>query len=461
MVSVSRALSRIKSDLEPHLPASSVERACREAGHRWRERKLGPVATLQLFVLQVLHCNTAIRHLRHLAKKPVNAAAYCKARMRLPLAAVQALLRSSSQVMRQEAAGSCEGGCELWCGLRPFLVDGTGTITPDTPALQKEFGQPANQKPGCGLPVPKLLALFDAFSGMVVELLALPLYSHDLRGAWRLHPLLVAGDLLVGDRGFCSFGHLALLHLRGVLACFHMHQRVIVDFRPHRRHGGAGRAKRKGKGRRRERGLPSSRFVRRLGHWDQLVEWVRPKTAPAWMTARQLASLPPTLAVRELRYVVKQQGMRPRRVTLATTLLDPAAYPKDKVAELYGTRWRVETHFAQLKTTLKMRRLKSTTPQGVRKELAVYCLVFNLVHAVMARAAARQDTTPDRVSFLDTLRWLLSAEPGEDLPDLVVNKRRGRHEPRVVKDLQDTYRKMVLPRAEMKKQPANWRGRPK
>jgi hypothetical protein len=68
MVSVPRALGRIKDDLEPYLPERSVEEACREAGHRWRERKLGPAATLHLFVLQVLHFNTAIRHLRHLAR---------------------------------------------------------------------------------------------------------------------------------------------------------------------------------------------------------------------------------------------------------------------------------------------------------------------------------------------------------------------------------------------------------
>ncbi len=65
-------------------------------------------------------------------------------------------------------------------------------------------------------------------------------------------------------------------------------------------------------------------------------------------------------------------------VTIATTLLDPELYPKAKVAELYGIRWRVETHFAQLKTTLKMRKVKSKTPDGVRKELAIYCLVYNL-----------------------------------------------------------------------------------
>ena len=489
--SVAGALARIKGDLGRYLPEASVETACREAGHAWRERKLGPLATLHLFVLQVLHFNTAIRHLRHLAGKPVNAAAYCKARMRLPLAALQALLRSSSEVMREAATGVGErvgerGG--LWCGLRALLVDGTGTITPDTPALQKGFGQPKNQKAGCGFPVPKLLALFDAFTGMVVELLGFPLYTHDLRGAWQLHPLLGVGDLLVGDRGFCSYAHLALLHLRGVLACFRMHQRTIVDFRPHRRHKGKARGKGKGKGkgkgrgrakgkgkakaggkgkadegeRERERGLPTSRFVRRLGHWDQLVEWVRPATRPKWMTAAQLASLPPTLPVREVRYLLVEKGMRTRRVTVATTLLDPALYPKEKVAELYGLRWRAETHFAQLKTTLKMRKLKSQTVQGVKKELAVYCLVYNLVHAVMAEAAARQQTTPDRVSFIDALRWLLTATPGEPPPDLVINpKRPGRHEPRVVKDLQDTYRKMVQPRGQMKKHPDQWRGRPK
>jgi hypothetical protein len=355
----------------------------------------------------------------------------------------------------------------LWHGLRPFLVDGTGTITPDTPALQGEFGQPRNQKAGCGLPVPKLLALFDAFTGMVVEVLAFPLYTHDLRGAWRLHPLLGPGDLLVGDRGFCSYAHLALLHLRGVLACFHMHQRVIVDFRPHRPHKakgaakGAGKGGGKGKGRP-GKGLPTSRFVRRLGRWDQLVEWARPLTRPKWMTDGQLASLPEVLLVREVRYALAEKGMRTRHVTVATTLLDPDAYPKHKVAELYGLRWRVETHLAELKTTLKMRRLKCATPDGVRKELAVYCLVYNLVRAVIAEAAARQGTTPDRVSFVDALRWLLAAAPGEPVPRLVVNPPRpGRHEPRVIKDLQDTYRKMVLPRHEMKKQLHLWRGRPK
>jgi hypothetical protein len=73
----------------------------------------------------------------------------------------------------------------------------------------------------------------------------------------------------------------------------------------------------------------------------------------------------------------------------------------------------------------------------------------------MVRAAGRQDTTPDRVSFIDALRWLLwAAEPGEEVATLVINpKRDGRNEPRVIKDLQDTYRKMTLPRGQMRRRP--------
>ena len=74
VASVARALGRIKQDLAPHLDERTIERACRDAGHRWRKRKLDPVATIHLFVLQVLFGNTAIRHLRHLSRVPLNAA---------------------------------------------------------------------------------------------------------------------------------------------------------------------------------------------------------------------------------------------------------------------------------------------------------------------------------------------------------------------------------------------------
>lgn len=451
MAQVSSILSRISSDLEQYLPERSVLAAFAAVGHQWRERQLGPVRTLHLFIVQVLACNTAMAHLRHLAGEAFSLAAYCQARARLPLAALQALLRQSSEAMRAAAAlqrgqnVGRERDTGLWHGLRAFLVDGSSTITPDTPALQEAFGQPAGCKAGCGFPVPKLLALFDAFTGMVVEMLGLPLFTHEQSKVWMLHPLLKAGDLLVGDRGFCSFVHLALLQARGVHACFRCHQRQIVDFRARRKsRDRLAKAEREGR--------PTSQFVRRLGKHDQVVRWKRPRKPPAWMTREQWAQMPQWMEVRELRYTLASKGQRTHVVTIATTLLDETLYPKDDVAKLYGMRWRVETRFAELKTTLKMRKLKSKTPDGVLKELAVYCLVYNMVRAVTTAAALRQRVDADRISFIDALRWLLHAAPGAAIPDLIVNPVRHRHEPRVVKDRQDTYSKMTRPRAELKQE---------
>lgn len=444
MASLSSTLHRIKDDLRPFLPDQVILDVCKEHGHRWRERRLGPVQTVHLFILQVLNFNSAMTHLRHLSEKAVKASAYCQARMRLPPEVLQTLLLRSSAAIR-----GTQGPEQLWCGLKAYLVDGSSTIAPDTPDTQRAFGQPKGCKMGCGFPVPKVLGLFDAFSGVVVQVLGLPLYTHEQSKVWLLHPLLGCGDLLVGDRGFCSFVHLAMLQLRGVRGLFRMHQRTIVSFRPHRRHRTKYPKKSKGK---KTKPMPGSRFVERLGKWDQVVEWFNPRQKPKWMDVEQFDLLPASLKLRELRFVLQRKGQRTRVVTLVTTLLDPTLYPKEKILELYGVRWRVETHFAQLKRTLKMRKLKSKTADGVLKELTVYALVYNLIHTVMLRAAERQHVEPHRISFVDTLRWLLSAQPGEAAPDLLINPHRpDRHEPRVVKDREDTYTKMTRPRAQLRK----------
>ena len=342
MTSIASTLQRIKEDLEPFLSEADIRTACQETGYAWRERTCGAVTTVPLFILQILCFNTAMTPLRLLAKKAVTASAYCRARMRLPLEVLQRLLRRSASAM--SAAASSPG----WCGLRPLLVDGSSTIAPDTPSSQKAFGQPGEQKPGCGFPIPKVVGLFDAATGLILELLAFPLRTHEQSKVWRLHPLLGPGDLLLGDRGLCSFAHLAMLAACGVAGWFRMHQRQIVDFRPHRKaHGSAkrqGRSKRtrqaKGQTQRwcgKQRipsGQPSSQFVKRLGKHDQIVQWRKPSQRPKWMTIQQYESLPATLHVRELRSGLPRKGQRTLCVTIATTLLRALGYPKEQIIAL-------------------------------------------------------------------------------------------------------------------------------
>jgi hypothetical protein len=261
--------------------------------------------------------------------------------------------------------------------------------------------------------------------------------------AAQVHAEMAAGDILLADRGLASYVHLALLFMRNMHAVFRCHQKQIVNFRPRRRHTGRHKPR---------KGLPRSRWLRRLGKWDQLVEYRKPKAKPAWMDEAAFAAVPETLVVRELRYKTPQRSRRTRRITLVTTLLDPVAYPATELAALYEQRWQVELNFRHLKTTMKMEVLHCHTVEGVLKEAYMFALAYNLVRLVMLEAARQQQVPMERISFVDALRWLSSAHPGAKLPDLVINpKRPNRCEPRVLKRRLKEYTLMTKPRSQLRK----------
>jgi hypothetical protein len=444
MAIIASALLRIKSDPLGCLGGAGRVNQCFAAvGHVWRERVLDPAQTMRLFLLQVLHGNTAISHLRFLGKTDCAPSSYCEARARLPVAGVAAVVEQLSC-----DAGRCSDSASPWRGRRVLMTDATTAATPDTPRLQGLWPQPSAQEAGCGFPIVKLLALMDLATGGILQLTMLCLTVHEMSQLAGPHGVLRAGDLLLGDRAFCSFGHLALLGAMSVDAVFRMHQAQIIDFTPHRPCRGKSKKKKKY-----QRGIPSSRFVKKLGEEDQIVEWKRPVNRPVWMTDQQFAGQPQVLLVRELRYRITAKGMRTRQVTLATTLLDPMRYPKREIARLYGLRWEIETNFRHLKTTMKMEHLKCQTPDGVVKELMIFALVYNLIRAVMAQAAERQQIADaNRVSFIDALRWLrtlLAVVPTGAIPELIVNPiRPDRYHPRVKKRRMNVYDLMNKPRSK-------------
>lgn len=145
-------------------------------------------------------------------------AAFCLARARLPLAAYQAVLRrlTGALIPETHAQGT-------WRGHRTFLVDGSSFSMPDTPELRDHFGTSGRAKPGCSFPVARILALFHAGTGTLLEVLAAPLRAHEMASAGAVHTHLGPGHVLVGDRGFCSFVHLAMLAARGAHAVIRMH----------------------------------------------------------------------------------------------------------------------------------------------------------------------------------------------------------------------------------------------
>ena len=442
--SVTTVLQRFKTDWAAQLHPEAIHAACEAVGYTtWRDRLLNPVITVQLFLLQILHGNTACRHLPHLSGFHFSASAYCQARTKLPLGVLEHLVARVGQAARSTAL---EDG--RWHGHRTFFVDGSGCSMPDTPVLQDAFGQPGEQQPGCGFPVARLLALSHAGTGLLTQLVVSPLNTHELSHVQKIHPVLEAGDVLVADRGLSSYAHIALLGQAGVHALMRVGARQIVDFTPHRPFVMPGTRRTPA-----IKGLPRSRWIIAQGQQDQRVEWFKPKPCPSWLDTATFEALPASLILREVRYQVSQPGFRARLITLVTSCVDATCYPKDHLAELYFNRWEAETHLRQLKTTMKMDVLHCKTVLGVLKELTVFILVYNLVRLVMLQAADHQQVDIERISFMDALRWLSAPESGVPLEELFVNPwRPNRVEPRVQKRRPKKYPFMTKPRHVLRKQ---------
>jgi hypothetical protein len=330
VLTISSALDRIKGDLGCRVPESLIRSLLSDLDHRHRDSLLTPVVTTYLFLQQILNNNISIAGLRRLSGMDFTLSAYCQARGRLPVEFFRRLSRA--------VVGRCcdEAPAHRWRGHRLVLIDGTGFSMPDTDELRETFGQPSGQAEGCGFPVAHLLAVVDAQTGYLIKTQVAPMNTHDSAAMPAADSVLEHGDVVIADRGFCSFAHLARLRQRGVHTLFRLHQRQIVDFRPHRRHATATMTADQAKG------LPRSRWVQRLGKNDQIVEYIKPADQPTWMSAADYEALPEALLVREVRFRVRIPGRRVRWVTLVTTLRDPRRYSVKALAKLYRLRWQIE-----------------------------------------------------------------------------------------------------------------------
>lgn len=203
---------------------------------------------------------------------------------------------------------------------------------------------------------------------------------------------------------------------------------------------------------------------RRADNWRvspfPFVEYFKPRQPPEWMTREEYDALPDSITVRELRRTVRRPGLGKITITLVTTLLDPELYPANDLLDLRLRRWDVETNIRHLKTTMSLDVLRCKTEQGVRKELTVFSLVYNLVRAVMLEAAHRQEAPVSRISFADAYKWMRHARPGDSLPPLIVNPNRpNRIEPRCRKRRPKQFDLMNKPREELRKLLKNKRKR--
>ena len=362
------------------LPAETISKIMDEEVGAYRERVYPPLTTLGLLIGQVLSpdgaCQDAVA--RCLSERTVtgktpcslNSGPYCKARQRLPLELIKRFGTSVGDQLEKASPQSWK-----WRGRSIKLLDGTVLSMPDTQPNQSAYPQSGVQKPGLGFPLAMLVALISLSTGAVLQWALGPCRGKHTgeQALFRtLMPQLTAGDVILADRYYCNYFTVAQLVERGVDLVTRQHQRRVTDFR---------------------RGT-------RLGRRDHLVDWVRPPR-PGWMTPEAYARIPERLTLRETEIAGR---------ILVSTLNNAKHVTALEIDALYRQRWQIEVDLRSIKAHMGMDILRAKSPTMVGKEIAAHLLAYNLVRALMARAAAGTHVLARSLSFKGTLQLILAFE---------------------------------------------------
>jgi hypothetical protein len=354
--------------------------AQQDEGPHSRERRWNLRLVFWTFLWQVAQsgapCREAIRQAQTRCKNagrplpPDEASPYCQARGSLPLDRLQQIHESLCAQAREGVAAK-----DLWCGHHVVAVDGSSVTAPDTLANQKAFPQQSVQKPGCGFPIVRLVALLSLATGMLTAWAIGSWSQHEIGLFQLLWDCLRPGEVLLADRGFCNWGLLAQCLERNLHAVFRVKGVRRADFR----------------------------CGKRLSRNERLVQWHKPWERAKTVTAQEWALLPEVLTLRLVRCRMKIPGFRTRKVILVTTLLDSDKYPPEALSQLYFRRWAMELSLRNLKTTLQMDHLSCKNPENLQREIRMHFLVHNLVRCLMLEAARRHRVPLARVSFAGSL----------------------------------------------------------
>lgn len=413
------------SALALYLTNALIDRFVEECGHVFRDRCYPPLLVVWGMISQALSAGSSDRATVHrlaawFGRNPSpGSGSYCKARQRLPLRLLEALTRHVASMARP---------CDLPLGKRRvFVLDGSTVTLADTARNQRLYPQPSNQKPGCGFPVLHFVALMDHATGCIVRMLFGSLHNHDARLARPLWEWLRRGDVLLADRGFASYGLLAAARNRGADVVVRQHQ------------------------------LRANATAHKGQISDQFEWWKRPQRIPEWWGV----DLPERLKVRVIRKTLPNGD-----VLALNTTLDPERYPANILLDLYRSRWRVETVFGDLKTTLGLDETYPKMPRTAHSRIWAHALAYNLMCCLLADVAATHRVPRSKLSLkgaADALaagltlcvraiheawRWVADRIARDLLPD-----RPDRSEPRARKRRPKAFPLLDEPRQLARKEP--------
>lgn len=368
------------------LPSESLARADRTQ----RQRCFGNIPTFWGWLAQILEANASCSKALGLIQSwyqaqnlPVpkgDTSGYCRARGRLGEDFLKEVSETISASLRRSVAP-----VDLWQGMVLKAIDGSSVQLMDTPANQARYPQPSSQKKGCGFPVMGMVGVANLSHGGWEGFETCGWQKHDARIAPRLLKHIEAHDLLMADRAFCSYEFIARITGKGghVLMRLHQARHRKLDWR-------------RGK---------------KISPIERLVTWKKPAKRPdtSELSPAEWEALPPEMTLRYIKMSFEDRHGHKKSLVVVTDLLDPVRYDALELADLYARRWEIEVKLRDVKTTLGMEFFAVKTPEMAHKTLWMMLIAYNLMRALMQKAAAEAERPVWHMSLKASLDLVTSS----------------------------------------------------
>jgi hypothetical protein len=416
-----------------------------QSGAQSRRRLFSKENTFWGFFTQILNadsgCSEVVRKFhafaasRSMDRPSSSTSGYCQARQKFKESDLEGILAHTTQQLAQR---DTEKSLQ---DRRVIVADGTGLSMPDTAKNQQVWPQTKQQDPGCGFPQAYMCACFNLQTGALLSYELGNKKSHELlllRDQWEIFE---AGDIFLGDKGFCSYYDVSKFKDQGVDSVITLARRQPVT---------------------------ANNADQILGEDDLLIHWSRPKwTKQLSYSKAEWEALPERLPLRQIKVHVQEPGYRTTSFFIITTVTDANLYSASDVADLYFQRWDVELFFRDIKTTLGMDILRCKSPSMVRKEILMHFIVYNCLRLLMVKAADQADVPSRMISFKASIQTLRQWEPllksglsaaeqarllsllCDSIAASIIYSRPGRREPRCTKRRPKNFQRMTRPRHEM------------
>jgi len=343
---IKRSLSGYSLIFEEILPAAFLEKI----DPTKKQRHYGHLPVFWAWLSQILEANASCTKAVSMVQAwcraldlPVpsgDTSPYCQGRKRLT---EDFLTQIDTQI--QSTLETRIAPRDLWRGHVLKAIDGSNVSLLDTPENQQAYPQHSSQKEGCGFPIMGIVGMVNLSHGGVVGFETCGSQKHDARVAPSLLKHIDEGDIILGDRAFCSYEFISRItnERKGhIVMRLHQARHRKLDWR-------------KGK---------------TVSPIERLVTWKRPKqpSSGSNLSPEEWAQLPEEITLRYIKLGYENRAGEKAALVIVTDLLDPQSHPAEEVADLYMQRWEIEVKFRDLKTTLKMEYFAVKTPEMAHTE---------------------------------------------------------------------------------------------